>query len=487
MSTATDPVTSVELDITGMTCASCAARIERRLNKLDGVTAAVNYATERATVRHPVTVTIDTLLDNVRAAGYQATVPRPTGATDSKDELRHRLMGSAALALPVVLLSMVPALQFDYWQWVAFALATPVVVWGALPFHLATLTNLRHGAATMDTLVSLGVAVSYLWSAYALFLGGAGVPGMRHDFSLLPSPTTSGEADIYLEVAAGVTVFLLLGRWLEARSRRAAGAALRALLELGAKEVTVLRGGAEIRVGITTLVVGDRFVVRPGEQLAADGVVVDGTSAVNRAMITGESVPVEVGPGDAVVGGTVNVGGRLVVLANRVGADTQLAKMARLVEQAQAGKAAVQRLADRLARVFVPVVLGIAVLTMAGWLLAGRPVDFAVTVSVAVLVIACPCALGLATPTALLVGTGRAAQLGILVRGPEVLESTRRVDTVLLDKTGTVTSGLLTLVDAVGDRRELLRMAGAVEAGSEHPVAAAIVTAAKAELGRLPP
>jgi Cu+-exporting ATPase len=482
---------SVELDITGMTCASCASRIERKLNKLDGVSASVNLATERATVRYPASVAVDTLLSTVDAAGYQAAVRQTEQArkTEHADRLRHRLIVSAGFALPVLVLSMVPAVQFDFWQWVALALATPVVGWGALPFHRAALTNLRHGAATMDTLVSLGVAVAYLWSVYALVLGGAGMPGMRHEFSLLPRPATS--ADIYLEVAAGVTVFLLLGRWLEARSKRSAGAALRALLELGAKQVTVVRDGQEIRLDITALAVGDLFVVRPGEKLAADGEVVDGTSAVDRAMLTGESVPVEVGPGDRVAGGTVNVGGRLVVRAARVGADTQLAHMARLVEQAQAGKADVQRLADRVASVFVPVVLVIALLTLAGWLVAGRPVDFAVTAAVAVLVIACPCALGLATPTALLVGTGRAAQLGILVRGPEVLESTRRVDTIVLDKTGTVTAGAMSLVDVIpagsGGRVELLRMAGAVESASEHPVATAIVVGARAEIGHLPP
>jgi Cu+-exporting ATPase len=489
---------SVELDITGMTCASCANRIERKLNRLDGVHASVNLATERATVHHPTAVAVDTLLSTVQAAGYGATVPRPatetatepaTTADNTADRLRRRLLVSASLAVPVLVLSMVPASQFDYWQWVALVLATPVVVWGASPFHRAALTNLRHGATTMDTLVSLGVAVAYLWSVYALVLGGAGALGMRHEFSLLPRPTTS--ADIYLEVAAGVTTFLLLGRWLEARSRHSAGAALRALLELGAKQVTVLRDGTEVRLDVSALVVGDLFVTRPGEKLAADGDVVDGTSAIDRALLTGESVPVEVGPGDAVTGGTVNVGGRLVVRAARVGSDTQLAHMARLVEQAQAGKAAVQRLADRVASVFVPVVLVLALLTLVGWLVAGRQVEFAVTAAVAVLVIACPCALGLATPTALLVGTGRAAQLGILVRGPEVLESTRAVDTIVLDKTGTVTTGVMGLVDVVpagaGGRTALLGMAGAVEAGSEHPVAAAVVAAARAEVGHLPP
>jgi P-type Cu+ transporter len=489
---ASGTASTVELAITGMTCASCAGRIERKLNKLAGVTASVNFATERATVEHAQGVSVPTLLDTVRAAGYQATVPEPAADPDTEPpahRLRTRLLFSAVFAVPVIVLSMVPASQFPYWQWVALALTTPVVLYGGYPFHRAALTNLRHRAATMDTLVSVGVSVAYLWSVYALVFGGAGMVGMRHEFSLLPRPTTT--ADIYLEVAAGVTVFLLLGRWLEARSRRSAGAALRALLELGAKSATVLRAGRETVVPVDQLVVGDEFVVRPGEKLAADGVVRTGTSALDLSMVTGESVPVEVGPGDQVTGGTVNIGGRLVVTARRVGADTQLAQMARLVEQAQAGKAAVQRLADRVAGVFVPVVLAIAVLTLAGWLVAGRPVDFAITAAVAVLVIACPCALGLATPTALLVGTGRAAQLGILVKGPEVLESTRLVDTIVLDKTGTVTSGAMSVVavlPAAGvDRAELLRLAGAVEAASEHPIGAAVASAASNAVGELPP
>jgi Cu+-exporting ATPase len=476
----------VELDIEGMTCASCANRIERKLNKLAGVSASVNFATERATVAYPTELAVDELVATVEAAGYRAIPPRPQPVSGAESDPAHtsglglRLVISAVLALPVLVLSMVPPTQFPYWQWIALEFATPVVIWGAWPFHRAAAINLRHRAATMDTLVSLGVAVAFLWSLYALVLGGAGAAGMRHDFSLLPRPTPS--ADIYLEVAAGVTVFLLLGRWLEARAKRSAGTALRALLALGAKDVAVLRDGVEVRVPVQQLAVGTEFVVRPGEKIATDGMVHAGTSAVDRSLVTGESVPAEVGPGAAVVGGTVNVGGRLVVRATRVGADTQLAQMARLVEQAQAGKAEVQRLADRVAAVFVPVVLGIAGLTLIGWLVGGRGLDFAVTAAVAVLVIACPCALGLATPTALLVGTGRGAQLGILVKGPQVLESTRRVDTVLLDKTGTVTTGVMTLLDVIPEQDipdgELVRLAAAVEAGSEHPVGAAIVAGA---------
>ncbi|WNV91114.1 heavy metal translocating P-type ATPase [Umezawaea sp. Da 62-37] len=486
------PHERVELAIGGMTCASCANRIERKLNKLDGVTASVNYATEKASVEFPVGLRVEDLVSTVEAAGYEATPPSRSG--DGHDETGHggelglRLSIAIALALPVVVLSMVPALQFPAWQWFSLALASTVVWVCGWPFHRAAAVNLRHGASTMDTLVSMGVVVSYLWSLYALVFGGAGMIGMTHEFSLVPRP--SATTDVYLEVAVGVTAFLLLGRWLEARSKRSAGAALRALLALGAKEVAVLRDGREVRVPVESLRVDERFVVRPGERIATDGVVVEGGSAIDSSMVTGESVPVEVGVDDAVVGGTVNVGGRLVVRAAKVGADTQLARMASLVEQAQAGKAEVQRLADRVSAVFVPVVLGIAVLTLGTWLLVGRPVEFAVTAAVAVLVIACPCALGLATPTALLVGTGRGAQLGILVKGPEVLESTRRVDTIVLDKTGTVTEGRLALVDVVTadgvERADLLRIAGAVENGSEHPIAAAIVRGAGAEVGELP-
>ncbi|MET8759264.1 heavy metal translocating P-type ATPase [Lentzea sp. NPDC004782] len=472
--TTTEP-RHVELSISGMTCASCARRIERKLNKLDGVSATVNYATEKATVQFPGNVRVDDLVSTVRAAGYDAEEPKPEAAEES-GELGLRFALAAALGLPVIAFSMIPALQFPVWQWVSLALASVVVWVCGWPFHRAALVNARHGASTMDTLVSMGVTVSYLWSLYALVFGTAGTIGMRHEFSLLPRPASSG--DIYLEVAVGVTVFLLLGRFLEARSKRSAGAALRSLLALGAKDVSVLRDGVETRVPVDQLRVGERFVVRPGERIATDGLVVEGSSAVDRSMVTGESVPVEVGTGDAVVGGTVNAGGRLIVSATSVGADTQLARMARLVEQAQAGKAQVQRLADRVSSVFVPVVVVIALLAFGAWLLAGRPLEFAVTTAVAVLVIACPCALGLATPTALLVGTGRGAQLGILVKGPEVLESTRRVDTVVLDKTGTVTTGRLTLVDVIPadgvPRDEVLRFAAAVENASEHPIAAAI-------------
>lgn len=478
--TTTEP-RRVELSISGMTCASCAARIERKLNKLDGVNATVNYATEKASVQFPVGMRVEDLVSTVRAAGYDAAEPRRDAAEEPEaDDLRLRFGIAAFLGLPVIALSMIPPLQFPTWQWLSLALASVVVWVCGWPFHRAAAVNLRHGSSTMDTLVSMGVTVAYAWSVYALVFGDAGMIGMTHEFSLLPRPTTTG--DIYLEVAVGVTVFLLLGRWLEARSKRSAGAALRALLALGAKDVAVLRDGVETRVPVEQLRVGERFLVRPGERIATDGLVVEGSSAVDRSMVTGESVPEEVGEGDSVVGGTVNAGGRLVVEATNVGADTQLARMAKLVEQAQAGKADVQRLADRVSAVFVPVVVVIAVLALGGWLLAGRPLEFAVTTAVAVLVIACPCALGLATPTALLVGTGRGAQLGILVKGPEVLESTRRVDTVVLDKTGTVTSGRLALVDVVAapdfSRDEVLRLAAAVESASEHPIAAAIVRAA---------
>ncbi|WKU03907.1 cation-translocating P-type ATPase [Micromonospora sp. HUAS LYJ1] len=488
----------IELAIGGMTCASCAARIEKKLNRLDGVEASVNYATEKATVRYADGVTPDDLIATVEKTGYTAVVPPPpapagtvpAGApVDELDALRTRLRVSVVLTLPVIVLAMVPAWQFTHWQWLSLTLAAPVVAYGGLPFHWAAWTNLRHGAATMDTLVSLGTLAAFGWSLWALFLGDAGMPGMTHPFRL-DIVRTDGTGNIYLETAAGVTVFLLAGRYFEARSKRTAGAALRALLELGARDVAVLRGGTETRVPVDQLVVGDRFVVRPGEKIATDGRVDEGTSAVDASMLTGESVPVEVGPGDQVAGATVNAGGRLVVTATRVGADTQLAQMARLVEAAQTGKAAVQRLADRISGVFVPIVIALAVGTLGWWLGAGGGPTAAFTAAVAVLIIACPCALGLATPTALLVGTGRGAQLGILIKGPEVLESTRQVDTVVLDKTGTVTTGRMTLVDvrpAEGqDRAELLRLAGAVEAGSEHPIARAVAAGA-AEAGELPP
>jgi P-type Cu+ transporter len=475
----------VELRIGGMTCASCANRIERKLNKLEGVAASVNYATEKATVQVPAGLDPAVLVAQVEAAGYSAALPAeptPEGAgPDPTRALRDRLVVSALLTVPVVALAMVPALQFRYWQWISLALVAPVAVWGAWPFHRAAWTNLRHGATTMDTLVSTGVLAAFGWSLWALLFGTAGEPGMVHPFTLAVS---RGDAagQIYLEVAGGVTTFLLAGRYFEARSKRRAGAALRALLELGAKDVAVLDDGRERRVPIGRLAVGDRFVVRPGEKVATDGVVEEGRSAIDTALVTGESVPVDVGPGDAVVGATVNAGGRLVVRATRVGADTQLAQMARLVEEAQGGKAAVQRLADRISGVFVPVVIALAVATFGFWLGIGEGTAAAFTAAVAVLIIACPCALGLATPTALLVGTGRGARLGILIRGPEVLEATRRIDTVVLDKTGTVTTGRMALVDVHVaddvDRDEALRLAAAVEAASEHPVGAAIVAAA---------
>ncbi|MFD6715805.1 carbonate dehydratase [Micromonospora sp. TSRI0369] len=487
----------IELAIGGMTCASCAARIEKKLNRMDGVEATVNYATEKATVRYADDIAPADLIATVEKTGYTAVVPPPpeqaaAAAGEPVDELRAartRLWVSAVLTVPVIVLAMVPAWQFDYWQWASLTLAAPVVVWGGLPFHRAALVNLRHGAATMDTLVSLGTLAAFGWSLWALFLGDAGMPGMKHPFSL-DITRGDGAGNIYLEAAAGVTVFILAGRYFEARSKRTAGSALRALLELGAKDVAVLRGGQEVQVPVDRLAVGDRFVVRPGEKVATDGVVEEGTSAVDASMLTGESVPVEVGPGDTVVGATVNAGGRLVVRATRVGGDTQLAQMARLVEQAQTGKAAVQRLADRISGVFVPIVIALAAGTLGWWLGTGSGTTAAFTAAVAVLIIACPCALGLATPTALLVGTGRGAQLGVLIKGPEMLESTRRVDTVVLDKTGTVTTGRMALAEVLPadgeDAAELLRVAGALEAASEHPIARAVAEGA-AEAGPLPP
>lgn len=490
--------TSYELEIGGMTCASCANRIERKLNKLDGVAASVNYATEKAKVTVPAGYDPAALIAEVEKTGYTAALPAPkkAGREDAADDadpelasLRTRLIISTLLSVPVILMAMIPALQFIYWQWASLTLAAPVVVWGAWPFHKAAWINLRHGAATMDTLISMGTTAAFLWSLYALFFGTAGMPGMTHTFELTLAPS-DGAANIYLEVAAGVTMFILAGRYFEKRSKRQAGAALRALLELGAKDVSVLRDGVETKIPVEDLRVGDEFVVRPGEKIATDGVVVSGTSAVDVSMLTGESVPVEVAAGDAVTGATVNAGGRLVVRATRIGVDTQLAQMARLVEDAQSGKAEVQRLADRISGVFVPIAIGIAIVTLAAWLIAGFPASAAFTAAVAVLVIACPCALGLATPTALLVGTGRGAQMGILIKGPEVLESTRKVDTVVLDKTGTVTSGKMTLVDAVTEagvsRDDLLRFAGALEDASEHPIAQAIAKGATQQVGALP-
>ena len=541
------PATSVELEIGGMTCASCALRIEKKLNKLDGVEAAVNYATEKARVQVPTGFDPQLLIAEVEKTGYTAQLPKPKATAhrnvtvdvgydagkrqllpvyegddphtpqDPPDpeltSLRQRLIGSIWLSVPVILISMIPALQFTYWQWAMLTLTAPVVVWAAWPFHRAAWINLRHGATTMDTLVSVGVSAAFLWSLYALFFGHAGMPGMTHAFELTVQPS-DGAGNIYLEVAAGVTTFLLAGRYFEKRSKRTAGAALRALLELGAKDVEVVQpssapaasvAGAAgstphevhesselafpatgVRVPIEALNVGDYFVARPGEKIATDGVIAEGHSAIDASMLTGESVPVEAAPGDAVAGGTVSTSGRIVVRATRVGSDTQLAQMAKLVEDAQSGKAEVQRLADRISGVFVPIVIGLAIVTLVVWMLLGNPAASAFTAAVAVLIIACPCALGLATPTALLVGTGRGAQLGILIKGPEVLESTRRVDTIVLDKTGTVTSGKMTLTDVVPatgvDRAELLRLVGALELASEHPIAQAIARNAAKEL-----
>ena len=492
----------IELEIGGMTCASCANRIERKLNKLDGVSATVNYATEKAKVTVPDGYDPALLVAEVEKTGYTAAMPKPKDATPSGPttddgeapdseltSLKHRLIGAIVLTVPVIAMAMVPALQFTYWQWASLALAAPVIVWAAWPFHKAAWTNLRHGTATMDTLISMGTTAAFLWSLYALFLGTAGTPGMTHPFEFTIAPS-DGAGNIYLEAAAGVTMFILAGRYFEKRSKRKAGAALRALLELGAKEVSVLRNGAEVKIPTSDLAVGDEFVVRPGEKIATDGTVASGTSAVDASMLTGESVPVEVVAGDPVTGATVNAGGRLVIRATRVGSDTQLAQMAKLVEDAQTGKAAVQRLADRISGVFVPIVIAISVIALGAWLGAGFPVSAAFTAAVAVLVIACPCALGLATPTALLVGTGRGAQMGVLIKGPEVLESTRKVDTIVLDKTGTVTTGKMTLVEAITepgvDRAELLRLAGALEDASEHPIAQAIAKGAVQEIGQLP-
>ncbi|WP_328683233.1 heavy metal translocating P-type ATPase [Streptomyces sp. NBC_00343] len=495
---APESAAEVELLIGGMTCASCAARVEKKLNRMDGVSATVNYATEKAKVSYPAGIQVADLIATVVKTGYTAEEPAPPEPEAKTPEdppdpelasLRERLTVSALLATPVVLLSMIPALQFDNWQWLALTLAAPVVVWGGLPFHRAAFTNARHGAATMDTLVSVGTLAAFGWSLWALFWGDAGMAGMHDEFRLTVS-RTDGASTIYLEVAAGVVALILLGRYLEARSKRRAGAALRALMQLGAKDVAVLRDGREVRLPVAELAVGDRFVVRPGEKIATDGTVVEGASAVDASMLTGESVPVDVAPGDRVTGATVNAGGRLVVEASRVGSDTQLARMARLVEDAQNGKAEVQRLADRISGVFVPVVLLIAVGTFGVWLGVTGDVAAAFTAAVAVLIIACPCALGLATPTALMVGTGRGAQLGILIKGPEVLESTRRVDTVVLDKTGTITTGRMTLQEVYvadgTDERELLRLAGALEHASEHPVARAVAAGAEERVGPLP-
>ncbi|MEV1020613.1 heavy metal translocating P-type ATPase [Streptomyces sp. NPDC050264] len=518
--TAPDTGLTIDLAIGGMTCAACSARIEKKLNRLEGVTATVNLATEKAKVSYAAGLGPDILIDTITKLGYTAEPvvkaepspvkgvgngatghDEPAGGTDTATAtatesgtgtpIGQRLKISALLTAPVIALAMIPALQFDNWQWLSLTLAAPVVVWGGLPFHRSAWTNVRHGAATMDTLVSLGTLAAFGWSLWALFLGHAGMPGIRHGFTFV-TERADASSTIYLEVASGVVTFILVGRYLEARARRSAGAALRALLELGAKDVALLAAdGTEVRVPADRLAPGDRFVVRPGEKIATDGTVVEGASAVDASVLTGESVPVDVTVGDAVTGATVNAGGRLVVEATRVGADTQLARMARLVEDAQTGKAQVQRLADRVSAVFVPVVVALALGTLLVRLLAGGDPTAAFGSAVAVLIIACPCALGLATPTALMVGTGRGAQLGILIKGPEVLEATRAVDTIVLDKTGTVTTGRMTLLTAQPvegiDEKELLRLAGAVEHASEHPVARAVASGAADRAGELPP
>lgn len=492
-------VSEVELAIGGMTCASCAARIEKKLNRMDGVEATVNYATEKAKVSYRGDdVAVSDLIATVEATGYSAVEPAPAGADNVSESgtaeepdplrsLRQRLVTTVALAVPVIAMAMVPAFQFEYWQWLSLTLTAPVVTYAAWPFHRAAWTNARHGAATMDTLISVGTTAAFLWSLWALFFGTAGTPGMTHAFELTIA-RTDGAGNIYLEAAAGVTAFILAGRYFEARSKRMAGAALKTLLELGAKEVTVLRDGRESTVPIAALHAGDRFLVRPGEKVATDGTVVEGSSAVDASMLTGESVPVEVVVGDSVSGATLNTSGRLVVEATRVGADTQLARMAKLVEDAQNGKAAAQRLADRISAVFVPVVITLALGTFGFWLGNGAGLSAAFTAAVAVLIIACPCALGLATPTALMVGTGRGAQVGILIKGPEALETARKVDTVVLDKTGTVTTGQMTLiaVRTEEDEAEVLRLAGALENASEHPIARAVAKGAKDKVGALP-
>ncbi|WIY77866.1 heavy metal translocating P-type ATPase [Streptomyces anulatus] len=500
---------AVELAIGGMTCASCAARIEKKLNRMDGVEATVNYATEKAKVTYlGADVSVEDLIATVEATGYTARPPAPPASTaspgnngkdtagaaaESEDDgltsLRQRLITAVLLAVPVIAMAMVPALQFDYWQWLSLTLTAPVVVYAAWPFHRAAWTNAKHGAATMDTLISVGTSAAFLWSLWALFFGTAGMVGMTHPFELTIA-RSDGAANIYLEAAAGVTAFILAGRYFEARSKRKAGAALKALMELGAKEVTVLRDGVETTIPTAALQVGDRFLVRPGEKIATDGTVVEGSSAVDASMLTGESVPVEVTTGDTVTGATINAGGRLVVEATRIGADTQLARMARLVEDAQNGKASAQRLADRISAVFVPIVIALALATLGFWLGNDAGLTAAFTAAVAVLIIACPCALGLATPTALMVGTGRGAQLGILIKGPEVLETTRRADTIVLDKTGTVTTGRMTLQTThtthTTTTTEVLRLAGALENASEHPIAQAVAAAATDATGPLP-
>ncbi|WP_055627214.1 heavy metal translocating P-type ATPase [Streptomyces hirsutus] len=498
-----EPATALvttDLAVGGMTCAACVRRVEKKLARLDGVTATVNLATGRARVAHPPRISAEELVATVEKAGYTAALPEPPGghrqerpdgdtAGGTRAE-RDRLMITVLLAVPVLVLSMVPAWQFRNWQWLCFVLAAPVAVWGAWPFHLRAARGLRHSTATMDTLVSLGVVASFSWSAYALFLGGAGEPGMRMPFSLVPS-ASDGVAHIYLEAAVGVPLFVLAGRFLETRARRGTGAALRSLAELAAKEVAVREGGNERLIPVERLRTGQVFVVRPGERVATDGQVVEGSSAVDLSLITGESEPVEVRPGAPVVGGAVNAGGLLLVRATVVGADTQLARITRLVSEAQAGKAKAQRLADTVAGVFVPVVLALAATTFGFWLGAGADPQAAVTASVAVLVVACPCALGLATPTALMAATGRGAQLGVLVSGPRALERLQHIETVVLDKTGTLTSGHMSVVRVTAvpegpGKETVLRLAGAVEQGSEHPLGRAITTYARRALPERP-
>jgi Cu+-exporting ATPase len=478
------PIRTIELDVQGMTCASCAARIEKKLNRIEGVNATVNYATEKATVHAGSGTTAQNLIETIEKTGYHATLPAESPRDPDLElrQLRRRLIITAALSVPVIMIAMVPAWQFPWWQWISFALTCVIVTWGAWPFHRATLLNLQHGNATMDTLISVGTLAAFGWSAYALFFGVAGEIGFTHPFEfrlVRHAPT----ANLYLEAAAGITTFLLLGRYLEARAKRRSGAALRALLDLTPSQATLLTSSGEEVVDVSQLHVGNRFVVRPGERVATDGVIVSGHSALDNSTVTGESVPVEAGPGDAVVGATVNTHGRLVVEATRVGADTQLAQVVRMVEEAQSGKAAVQRLADRVSAVFVPIVIALAVATLGFWLGQGSGVSFAFTSAVAVLIIACPCALGLATPTALLVGTGRGAQLGIVISGPEALESARHIDTIVLDKTGTVTEGRMTVVavTAGGEttQADVIMAAGAAESGSEHPIAKAITSYAR--------
>jgi Cu+-exporting ATPase len=484
MSTPASAVTEVDLDITGMTCASCAARVEKKLNRMPGVIATVNYGTDRAHIALPEGTSIDDAIATVEATGYTAQRPRlefdRERANDDPEllNLRRRVTISAILTAPVAALAMIPPLQFDYWQWISLTLAAPVVVWGALPFHRAAWTNLRHGAATMDTLVSLGVGAAFMWSLYALFLGEAGDPGMRMSFHVLPSQG-AGNSEIYLEVAAAVTTFILLGRYFEIRAKSRSSQALTALLSLGAKDVTVVSDGRERTLAIDELTVGDHFLVRPGEKVATDGRVINGESSVDISLLTGEPMPVEVGPGDAVVGAGINTSGRLVVQATRVGVDTHLAQIAALVEDAQTKKAPVQRLADRISAVFVPIVIVLAIATVVGWSISGADLAFAFTAGVSVLIIACPCALGLATPTALLVGTGRGAQMGIVIRGPEILESTRKIDTIVLDKTGTLTLGRMSVVDALmeADQPDTYELTAAVESASEHPIGRAFAAA----------